>query len=262
MAIQTKAQFGQYDKDGFILVNQPVLPVDLVRKARARVEAVIAGEFDTGIAHWGGVNLDDNTQLQRIAQIHICDKTIHQLLSQPVIGELIAAHTGAKKVQIWGSQLYAKPSESSKGGHVGWHRDSQHIAFYRKGLLTLWIPLSESNQTSGPLTYLRGSHKKDTFAQPTGAQEQNLGFDKVRHQDSGRQIDWDEVSVIVPEGGFSFHHWDLIHGSAANQSEQPRYAISVGIATEALELATEQWDYNYHSVLHDPMYCPTLYEEK
>lgn len=106
------------------------------------------GECDTGVSHWGTSNLDDDTQLQRIGQIHVCDKAINELVTQPIIGQIIAEHLGVKKVKIWGSQLYAKPKASSIGAHVGWHRDSQHVSFYRKGLLTLRIPLGESSQLS------------------------------------------------------------------------------------------------------------------
>ena len=260
MAHGSPHTFGQFDEDGFVIVNQAILPLDLIRKARERVGQVMQGEFDTGLPHWGSVNLDDPGQLQRIAQIHVCDQAIHQLVTHPQIGEIIARHTGAKQVKIWGTQLYAKPPGSTMGGHVGWHRDSQHIPFYNNGVMTLWIPLAVSDHQSGPLTYLRGSHKTASFEQPAGAQEQNLDLEKLKHQSSSKEVQWEEVETCVPEGGFSIHHWDLIHGSATNQSNQARYAISVGIATDELALIKDPWGYDYHAVLDNPFYCPILYQ--
>ncbi|MCJ8274337.1 MAG: hypothetical protein MJK04_33680 [Psychrosphaera sp.] len=97
--IETSKQFGQFREDGFVLVNKPVLPIDLVRKARLRIDKVMRGECDTGVSHWGTSNLGEDTQLQRIAQIHVCDKAINELVTQPIIGQIIAEHLGAKKVK-------------------------------------------------------------------------------------------------------------------------------------------------------------------
>ncbi|MFT4925765.1 MAG: ectoine hydroxylase-related dioxygenase (phytanoyl-CoA dioxygenase family) [Phenylobacterium sp.] len=253
-----------YQKAGFALFDQPIIAPELLANARARVDAIKRGECNTGHAHWGITNQDKPDQLQRISQVHICEQAFHDLLTQSGIGQRLAECVGAKQLKVWGSQLYIKPPAGPRGdggdditGHVGWHRDSQHIPFYHSGVFTLWIPLHATQSASAPITYIKGSHIDGVFDLPTGADELQLSEERARLS-VGSHHEWQEVEAILPEGGMSIHHWHMIHGSAANTTADTRYGLSVGVATEKIRPGSG-WDYGYHAILDDEFLCPTLF---
>lgn len=249
--------FVNYQRDGFAITPIPLLDIDLLRRAQARIPKIYQGDYDTGIAPWSRVNLDRSDCLQRISQIHLCDKAMHALASSPAIGTWIAKHCGAKTVKVWGSQLYSKPPCNTSGANVGWHRDSQHITFYDGGVLTVWIPFGGSSTIeSGSLKYVTGSHQENTIGQPRGALELNIDAERARLKQAGN---WEEVDVAVPEGGFSLHHWDLIHGSGSNHSADTRHALSIGFATDTLEVINDEMNFGFPALLKDKFYCPTVY---
>jgi len=245
-----------YARDGFAITPAPLLNIDLLRRAQARIPSIYQGDYNTGIAPWSRVNLDRSDCLQRISQIHLCDKAIHELATSPEIGAWIAKHTGAQTVKIWGTQLYSKPPCDTSGANVGWHRDSQHITFYDGGVVTVWIPFGGSKAENGPLKYVTGSHQKNTVEQPHGAMELDIDAERIRLK---QESSWKEVDVITPEGGFSLHHWDLIHGSADNHSPNTRHALSIGFATDTLEIMEDEMNFGFPALLKDKFYCPTVY---
>ena len=245
---------------GFVIFKQPIIKPELLNQAKAGLAAINKGDFDRGDAHWGFANQHQPHLLQRIAQIHLCNQAFFDLLVKSDIGKVIAQAIGAKQVKVWGTQLYIKPPSKQQGANVGWHRDSQHIPFYPSGVITLWIPLDGCDQHSGPLTYVTSSHDKTAFAEPTGAERQNLKLEQQKIATSSEKP-WHEEDVIVPQGGFSIHHWDLIHGSRENLSNNTRYGLSVGIATEALTIDKQYYDYGYVAILDKPDYCPVLFEQ-
>ena len=257
-------QVPSFAEDGFAIFKQPIIKPELLNQAKAGLAQIYEGHFDRGNTHWGFANQNQPHLLQRIAQIHLCNQAFFDLLVQSDIGKLIAGATGAKQVKVWGSQLYIKPPSKQQGANVGWHRDSQHIPFYTSGVITLWIPLDGCSKDSGPLSYISGSHDKQTFSTPTGAEQQDLNLEQQRLLDASIQK-WqaqDVRDVIVPKGGFSIHHWDLIHGSRENHSSNTRYGLSVGIATENLTIDKRQYDYGYVGILDNPDFCPVLYERE
>lgn len=250
----------EFNSTGYAIIAQPVIAQNLLEQAKSRIAPIMAGQFDTGNRHWGVVNQDKPDQLQRISQIHLCDHAFHNLLTQSNIGPHIAQQIGAQQIRVWGTQLYIKPPNPDGCANVGWHRDSQHILFYRQGVATVWIPLDHYDSHNGPLTYVKGSHLAGRYNMPIGAQQQDLTHEQGRLCDES-QAQWHTEAVKVPLGGFSIHHWDLIHGSGINQAKSSRYALSVGIATEKVELVTEHYDHGFHRILHHPHYCPVLFDQ-
>jgi len=256
----------QYNQNGFAIFDHPVIDIELLQQAKARIQAITNGEYDTGSPHWGFANEHKPEQLQRIAQIHLCDKAFANLLTESRLGEVVGQLVGAKEIKVWGSQLYMKPATkptttNQQQANVGWHRDSQHVPFYTSGVVTAWIPLDGCDIQSGPLCYVAQSHNKGSFGMPSGAQQQDLDIEQQHLAECGG-IDWHSKAVEVPMGGMSVHHWDLIHGSAVNGSDKPRYGLSVGLATETIAIDSRHYDYGYIGILENPKHCPVIYRQQ
>ncbi|MCG7534322.1 phytanoyl-CoA dioxygenase family protein [Pseudoalteromonas sp. OOF1S-7] len=242
---------------GFAIFDSQIINHTLLDSAHQQIGRIINGHSDTGQSHWGLVNGIDNNSLTRIAQPHFCSQAFYQLLTESDIGPLIADVLKCRKLKVWGSQLYIKPPGHSPSLNVGWHRDSQHMPFFKSGVATLWIPFSATSLDTGCLKYIGGSQNTKEYVQPLGGQELNLRAETQRlsHFSTGK---YSETPVEVPLGGFSLHHWDLIHGSDANTSDKARIALSVGVYTEDLCVDRSTPDYGYSDILNNPRLCPSL----
>ena len=255
-----KATRKKYKTRGFHLFKDDAIDHSLLDEASNRITHIVKGEYDTGIKPWAVSNTDYKSELFRVIQIHLADRAFHELLTTSSIGEQIAAVTGANELRIWGTQLYMKPPFNHKSAIVGWHRDSQHANFFESGVVSVWIPLDHVDEFSGALTYVEGSHDKKLFEAPCLDINENLEEEKYRIQQHSKVKSWKAHPVNLPKGGFSMHHWDLIHGSNTNFSKKHRAALAVGIATEKVRMNRQVNDYGYGKILSNQELCPILYK--
>lgn len=250
-----------FQEQGFALVEKPVFNARKMRSALKCAIEVTNGIFETGLAPWAMMNTDNHHKIQRVAQIHIANETLYKLVSSPRIGQLVAQITGAKRVKIWGSQLYYKPQKSGEGGVVGYHRDTEHMPFFAQGALTAWLPLNYFNDMSGALSFVSGSHKWPTDNPFSGAEKQAFKKQKQQLQDYYAQQHWQEQASVIRPGCLSLHHQDLLHGSPENQSSTPRWALGIGLLIDDYQLNSGCHDHGFARILSSDFYCPVIYQE-
>lgn len=226
---------------------------------RQAVTSIMSGEFDSGHAPWAMIDVGQPNKLTRISQIHTANEQLYRMVTDGRIGELAAKVTGAKRIRIWGSQLYFKPADSGAGAVVGFHRDAQHMPFFKAGSFTAWLPLTDIALNSGPLIYVAGSHRWDLNDQSSGAQIQQFAAQCQQLRAEYAAKSWQEHPMLLPAGGISFHHQNLIHGSDVNASQQARCVIGLGLLTERFAIDSSQADYGYADILDDPYHCPMIY---
>ncbi|MBQ4850217.1 phytanoyl-CoA dioxygenase family protein [Pseudoalteromonas sp. MMG012] len=248
-----------YEDLGYSLFNEPTIEHSLLDNALNRIPAIMRGESDTGLENWGIID-GSSSKLSRVAQPHMCSSAFRTLLVESNIGTKIASILECESVSVWGSQLYLKPPGSSPSFNVGLHRDSQHMPFFKSGIATLWIPLSDVSGKCGSIKYIQHSHNKRLFPCPKGGQELNINAESNRLKLSSN-APYLEQEITLPKGGFSLHHWDLIHGSGQNKTQEIRAALSIGIYTENIQVDLNQLDYGYKSILDNPIYCPNLFKK-
>src|SRR5688572_4533432 len=136
----------QYERDGYLIVAQPILPAQLVNRALEGMDAIRAGEYETGRSpqpsSWNPG--DDPRVLCKIEMPQIANEAIRALVGHPLLGEWAAAITGATMVQAWWVQLLYKPSSdgSVTSTNVGWHQDLTYWSeTWEPGseLFTAWV---------------------------------------------------------------------------------------------------------------------------
>ncbi|OHU84324.1 MULTISPECIES: phytanoyl-CoA dioxygenase family protein [Pseudoalteromonas] len=250
----------QFQNEGFHLFDEGAIAVELIDAAFNAIPSLFDNKSDTGLSHWGIAKGHEQGALTRVAQPHICSEAFYNLLTKSDIGTSIAQVLQCSKLRVWGSQLYYKPQGNNPKTNVGWHRDSQHMPFFKSGVATLWIPLIDVTPDSGTLCYVPKSHHLNLFETPTGAQNLDLETEAIRVMEHSTS-QWTEHALTLSRGSFSMHQWDLIHGSKANYANMPRAALSVGIYTEHLKVQDTENDYGYKQILDNDFYCPVLFEK-
>ena len=169
------------EKTVFCAVLQPVMPAEVVDAAVAGMNAVRAGQYDTGCppenSRW--TPGDDPQTLCKIEMPQLASRAIMDLVAHPALGKLAAEVTGAKMVQVWWVQLLYKPVGEPKGERVtniGWHQDRYYWRAWEDGseLFTAWIALSDITPDAGPMRFVPGSHRWGLLDIDFGFQQQDL----------------------------------------------------------------------------------------
>ena len=66
-------------------------------------------------------------------------------------------------VQVWWTQLLYKPPQAAAPTNttIGWHQDRSYWGAWEEGseLFTAWVALSDVTAESGPMKFVRGSHR-------------------------------------------------------------------------------------------------------
>lgn len=249
-----------YEREGFCLGAQAV-PEQIVERAVPRMDAVMRGEYSTGIAPaamWKPG--DDPTVLRKIDQAHLCDPALREAVSHPALGVLAAQITGASMVQVWAVQLLHKPPHTARnftGGNVGWHQDWQYWqSWWQPGseVFTAWLAMSDVRAESGPMRFVPGSHHWG-FLNEGNFFDGDFTREEIAVP-AGQE--WREVPAVLPPGGVSFHHAYTYHGSGPNLSNWPRRSFAIHLRTEKSAPAPGG-PHPYVKHLDNEEICPVIY---
>ncbi len=252
----------RYERDGFYIQPEPVLPAGLVERAVAGMDAVRAGVYDTGVppqpSYWNPG--DDPGKLGKIEMPQVANRAIMELVTHPALGELAGELTGATWVQVWWVQLLYKPAAAPgrDSAVVGWHQDRHYWKAWEAGseLFTAWVALSEVTEAAGSMRFARGSHRwgvlagSDFYGRDHAAQQAAFAVPEGRA--------WEEVDVLLPPGGVSFHHCLTFHASGPNRLEHPRRSFALHLRTEKSK-PVDGLRKGLTQFIDDPACCPVVY---
>jgi hypothetical protein len=112
------------------------------------------------------------------------------------------------------------------GAFVSWHQDGYYLELSEPLLVSAWIALSDSNVANGCMRVVRGSHANGRVQHSNSAlSERNLIINGL---EIACEVDErDATDVVLRAGEMSLHHVNLVHGSKANQSAEPRLGLAV-----------------------------------
>ena len=188
-----------FELDGFVFTD-PVIPKDEIDAVIPKMDALINRQYETGVApraeHDPTAPPD---KLCKIDQPHLSDLTIRSFVSHSEIGRWAAAITGAEMIQLWAVQLLVKPPGGSLG-HIGFHQDMQHWTQWFSGeVFTAWIAVTDVKDESGPMTFVKGSHKWGLNENPSYFRDPDHDA-QVAAIPKPEGSDWEEVPATIPTG--------------------------------------------------------------
>ena len=140
-------------------------------------------------------------------------------------------------VRFWHDQLFCKPARH--GGVVAWHQDySYWTRTQPMAHLTCWIALDDATRANGCLHYLPGSHRWPLLP-ITGLAGDMDAIRKVLTPGQMEQFDH-PAAIELRKGEATFHHPLMVHGSFANDTDQPRRATVINVFRDGTRSASDQ----------------------
>ena len=210
----TRDQLQTFDRDGFVIVRGLFTPEEVSlgeRIGRADQALKKAGTRKDAQGGTSKIWLDSKQRADiynAFAHSPRIVSTTEQILGGPVY--------------LWHYKMMMK--EPRVGGAWEWHQDYGY--WYFDGclfprLLSCMIGINRATKANGCLQVLRGSHKLERITHGTTGEQ--IGADLERVTAAMQQLEL--VHVELTPGDALFFHCNLLHCSAQNHSDQPRWAF-------------------------------------
>lgn len=210
-----------FNENGYHLHGKLFSDEEIARLRAACIDVCENAIYETGIdpdeRYWNPG--DDPLGMHKIDNCWKSNTTIFNAVTDARLGHIASQLLGEPSIRLWHDQLSWKPAN---GGKVAtWHQDWSYWQMITEcRTISCWIALDDVHPDSGPMIYLKGSHKFGLIPHP----ETISGDDEKRPNLPGLDK-FPEIPVIVPAGSVAFHHGLTLHGSGINRSPYTRGAL-------------------------------------
>lgn len=224
-----------FRKNGYWL-SKKVLDDDRIKRLRAAMDRVHAGDYETGRKPWSEDwrKSDDPQAIRKTDNSNWADLTLRELATDETIGAMAAMLTGAPEIRLWHDQLLFKPGQGKNGqknsGNVGWHQDSVYWQCTTTDLLTAWVAFDDVHLDNGCMQFVPGSHEWDLLSEGNFFDTDLENLKRTIQETTGKAFE--TAPCILKAGEVSFHHCMTLHGSGPNITEQPRRSLVLHLQPE------------------------------
>jgi len=202
----TDQQVAEFHRDGF------AFPIDGIAadQAQAAVDCLDAYERETG----------DKAQDTLTLKSHMPFRLFSDIIRHPRVLDAVEDLIGPN-IFCWGSSFFVK--EPHDQSYVSWHCDTYYYGIEPQATVTAWIAFTRSDQVSGCIRCIPGSHLNETAFDeaPDPANILTRG-QTTRGVDASRA-----VYMPLEPGQFSIHHECTVHSSEPNNAEHRRIGYSI-----------------------------------
>ena len=141
-------------------------------------------------------------------------------------------------IALFASHYISKPPFD--GQPVLWHQDGSYWPLDPMEVVTLWLAVDDSLPENGCMRVIPGTQNEKLQEMKRRTEVASVlgsGIDDV-FVDESRAVD-----CVLPAGGVSVHHPNIIHGSNANVSPKRRCGLTIRyIPTSTRIKLAERWD--------------------
>lgn len=153
---------------------------------------------------------------------HLLFRFVSDLVHQERIVDAIEDLYGSDLL-CWNTNFFIK--EANNPAFVSWHQDSTYWGLSSPDVVTAWIALSRSDEESGAMSVVPGTHKLDQVPHRDTFDERNL---LTRGQEVAVDVDTSRaVRLDLEPGEMSLHHVRIVHGSPPNRSSRRRIGLAI-----------------------------------
>jgi hypothetical protein len=202
----TKEQVEKFNQDGFIF------PMDALSGKEADECRACVEHFEKETGH--------HAQDALTLKAHLPYKKFSDLIQNDRILDAVEDLIGPN-IFCWGSSMFVK--DPGRGKFVSWHADTYYYGVSPANSLTLWIAFTPSNETTGCIKCIPGTHLIQTEFDNTPTPDNILSRGQTT-----KEVKEDEAVLMPLEPGqFSIHHECTVHSSDPNLSEGRRMGMSI-----------------------------------
>ena len=202
----TDEQIAAYHRDGF------VAPIDIFSQSEAER---LRRELETAETRWPEAfagSARNNAHLN----LKCLDEIVHNTALLDAAEDLVGPN-----ILNYGTVLFIK--EAHDPGFVSWHQDARYMGLEPHVGITAWVALSPSNEQSGCMQMIPGTH--------TEIKEHNDTFGEENILTRGQEIAGIEeekaVSLVLRPGQASIHNARVVHSSQPNKSDDRRIGFAI-----------------------------------
>ena len=132
-----------------------------------------------------------------------------------------------KNILLYNATFIIKEAKSKT--HVSWHQDLTYWGFSNnEKQVSAWIALSDTNDLSGCMKMIPGSHKKGIFEHQSTNDSNNV----LSRGQTVINVNKDKsISCPLYPGEASFHHGLTLHASQPNNSNDRRIGLNLQFIT-------------------------------
>src|ERR1022692_259618 len=211
----TSAQVAQYHDDGYVLIR-PMFDAgetDLLARAAREDRALDQHSFGRSDGQGGTV---------RLSLWNHPGDTIYGMVArcESIVGSAVKLLGG--EVYHYHSKMIMK--DAKVGGAWAWHQDYGY--WYQNGVLTpdlcsVSIAVDAATRENGCMQVLKATHKMGRVDHILAGDQAGADMERVNEARKRYEL----VYCIMKPGDALFFHANLLHASARNDSDHPRWAM-------------------------------------
>lgn len=206
--VLSEAAIARYAREGF-LTPLTAFPASTAAALRARLEAHEAR---------AGEPLGGKFRFKTHLLFTWADEMVHHPAVLDAVEDLLGPD-----LLCWNSSFFIKAPASA--GFVSWHQDANYWGLEPDDVVTAWVALSPSNEDSGCMKVIPGTHRETQLPHVDTFHKDNL---LTRGQEIAVEVDETRaVGIHLRPGEFSLHHVGLVHGSGPNRAADRRIGFAM-----------------------------------
>ena len=205
-----------YQKDGYV-IPQYRLDADFLQSLQDALDDLI--RKNPGVrpeklvsAHIEGRNDEGVSGSRRFLE----------LAMHPPIVDMVEQLIGPDVI-LWGCHVFCKPAE--EGFETPWHQDGHYWPIRPLATCTVWVALEPSTKSNGCLRVIPGSHRDKVLHEHLHEDREDLTLNQ--RMADGTFNETHAVDLELEPGQMSMHDVYMIHGAAANRSQQRRTGVAL-----------------------------------
>lgn len=166
---------------------------------------------------------------------HLRFARIYELVKHPRIVGPVNDLLG-DNVVAWGSHFFCKMPHDGK--QVAWHQDSTYWPLSPSKTVTVWLAIDDADPENANMQFIPKSHTHGLIDYDQSTDSRDVLDMVVEHPERYGDA---PVDVTLKAGQFSMHSDQLLHGSAANESNRRRCGLTIRYAAAEVQ-AWFGWD--------------------
>ena len=217
-ALFSSSELATYEKDGYLIVKGFC--------SSAEVDKMYSTAIHDNAMAKNALDLNDQTGKKTKLSLWFTpgnDVFGYLTRSESMVNHVAQLLDSNSPVCHFHSKLMQK--EPKVGGAWEWHQDYgywyKNQFMFPDQLVSVMVALTPANKNNGCIEVIKGSHKLGRVNH--GFAGEQVGADMVMVDNALKTMDL--VYVEIEAGDALFFHSNLLHRSAANESDKPRWSI-------------------------------------